>query len=80
MSGVGKRHSTGAAGRRRSLASSVIDAPLPSSTSTTTPLSGHLVDRKAFSLSGWCRLCAMLLSDVDYTLEDGMMHEGVGSA
>ena len=41
---------------------------------------GHLVDRKAFSLSGWCRLCAMLLSDIDFTLEDGMMHEGVGSA
>jgi len=41
---------------------------------------GHLVDRKAFSLAGWCRLCAMLLSDIDFTLEDGMMHEGIGSA
>ncbi len=63
------------------LALSVVDAPLPSATRPPPHrVAGHLVDRKAFSLSGWCRLCAMLLSDVDYTLEDGMMHEGVGSA
>lgn len=41
---------------------------------------GHEVDRRAFSLPGWCRLCAMLLTDVDITLEDGLLHEGVGSA
>ena len=41
---------------------------------------GHVIDRKGFTLSGWCRLCAMILTEQDLTIEDGMLNEGVGSA
>ena len=31
---------------------------------------GNPLDRKGFSVGGWCRLCALLLTDDDITAED----------
>ena len=31
---------------------------------------GKIVDRKAFSVGGWCRLCALLLTDMELQESD----------